>query len=188
MVAIELLAFCGLAVYVCQTIRTNNLTQEALRLTKRQFIQEQRPYIWLMNALGSPRFILNGNNPSSDAGQVVWDYHFTNYGKTPAIDIDLQQFIKLGDGPFVKSYGNYSSNKGAPLPPTKDDWDTVISELGIPANRFSELLKAEIPNGISIKAVFHYADLAGGKYETGFCLNRLNSGAIGYCREGNYVK
>jgi hypothetical protein len=45
--------------------------------------------------------------------------------------VEFQQFIKPGDGPFVESHRDYRTCKGAPLPPTEDDFDTVASEQGV---------------------------------------------------------
>jgi hypothetical protein len=182
---VEFLAFIALVFYTCETRRTNNLTQEALSVSGDQFRQEQRPYIWLTNSLVSPEFIRQSGNPRSPAGQIIWGYHFTNYGRTPALGIEFEEFMKLGDGPFIKTFMEPRQSIGAPLPPNKDDFSTVVSEPGITPTRFAQLVTSE---GISIKVVFRYTDAAHGKYEAGFCLNRLNAGAIGYCREGNYIK
>ena len=43
-------------------------------------------------------------------------------------------------------------------------------------------------DAIVIFGIISYTDSYGGKYETGFCLNHLRSGAVSYCKEGNYIK
>jgi hypothetical protein len=166
-----------------ETRSSNQIAQQALRQSQDRFWDEQRPYMWVTNVLGSPEFVRNG--PNSNTGQITWTYHFTNYGKTPALGIQYREFIKLGDNPFVPTYASRLEGVGAPLPPTKDDFDTVVSEPGITPAQLAQLLET---NGISIKVVFTYTDATARRYETGICLNRLNLGGISYCREGNYIK
>jgi hypothetical protein len=171
--------------------QANALTQKALRNARDNFRQDQRPYIWLTNELGSPRFVPFNNDPASGTGQAVWAYHFTNYGKTPASNIRFTEEIKVGDRPFAKTHAHDNRTResvGAPLPPNKTDFSMVISEPGITRAEFSLLMSVQSQKTISIRVVFRYTDNSIGQYETGICLQRLNAGAIGYCRDGNYIK
>jgi hypothetical protein len=168
---------------VAETRAANRIAEQSLQQAREDFWDEQRPYVWLTSATPPPDFIRNKKDPS--VGQIVWSYHFTNYGKAPALGIHFQQFMRLGDGPFKPSYGESGESIGSPLPPGKDDFDTIASDPGITPAQVSRLLDT---SGISIKVVFKYTDATARKYETGFCLNRLNLGAVGYCRDGNYIK
>lgn len=73
---IEVLALVGLAFYVGETRRTNNLTQIALKDTQDNFIKDQRPYIW-SSALKT--------NPMKAGEKLSAHVFFANYGKTPAL-------------------------------------------------------------------------------------------------------
>ena len=65
----------------------------------------------------------------------------------------------------------------------------MISDPGILKPEFDRLLSVtNVGETISVIMHFDYADAAGTRYETGMCLKRLNAGAIGYCRDGNYIK
>jgi hypothetical protein len=112
---LEVAGLLLLSFYTYEARYANQLTREA-----------RRPYIWLTNnGLGSPQFILNANK--TGLGQVTWDWHYTNYGQSPAYNVTFLTFIKLGNGPFRPSYGQTKPDVGAPLPPNKDDFSTVIS-------------------------------------------------------------
>jgi hypothetical protein len=100
--------------------------------------------------------------------------------------MQFQQYIKVGDKPFTLAYGAKGWGVGAPLPPTKDDFATVVSEPGSGRDEFTRLLG--INESVSIRGVIQYSDSYDGQYETGFCLDRLPTGAIMNCREGNYIK
>ena len=95
---IALVIYTGVTIFVArESNRANNIASDALRLSRDNFRQDQRPYIWLTGDLGSPRFIPPLVQPESIVGQVIWTFHFTNYGKTPAYNIRYQKYIKMGD-------------------------------------------------------------------------------------------
>jgi hypothetical protein len=171
----------GFTIYFLSRQQEN--TVKALNLTRDHFQQEQRPYLWVTNNLGSPAFVPNPKTPA--AGQVIWTYHFTNYGKTPAYKIRFVQYMKLGDGPLVQSYGEPSQSIGAPLPPNKDDFSTIVSEP-ITQQQFLEFSNG--PGGITMQAHFSYTDGFGGSYVTHLCARRTNAGSITYCKEGNDIR
>lgn len=163
--------------------------QQANRDARDRFREEERPYVWLTsNGLGAPEFIPAASNPSSPSGQVIWTWHYTNYGKTPAFNIRWHQYMSIDGKPFVQSYGAPPrGDVGSPLPPTQDVFTTVVSRPGYTREQVARAL-AVGGKGISISVRMDYTDGAGGKYETEICLRRLNTGAISYCTTGNYIR
>lgn len=162
--------------------RSANVAQAAVSQTRDQFRQDQRPFVWLTNDLGQPEFV---PKPGTPTGQVVWDWHFTNYGKTPAYGIRFRQYFKVGNE-FRPGFGSTEQpGIGSPLPPTKVNFSTNVSDP-INADEFSRLI--DLDQAIAIRIVMEYTDAYGGKYESGFCLERLRTKAITYCQDGNYVK
>ena len=151
-----------------------------------RFQQDERPYVWTTTTgLGAPQFV---PTPDKSTGQVIWTWHFTNYGKTPAYNVRFRQYISIDGGPFVESYGTPNDgDKGGPLPPTQDIFDTVVSKPGITPAEVSHAIGIS-GKGVTIKIRVTYTDSALEMYETGICLTRLNTGAIAYCREDNYIK
>ncbi|MGA2816101.1 MAG: hypothetical protein ABSE67_07350 [Xanthobacteraceae bacterium] len=57
--------------------RQAKASEDALELIRQDFIADERPIIWLTNDAPGIALI----QPS---GQIVWNYYYTNYGKTPA--------------------------------------------------------------------------------------------------------
>ena len=147
-----------------------------------RFRKDERPYL-AETPKSTERPEFHPTDPAMD-GQIEWNYHFSNFGKTPGYHIHSEQFIKLGHGPFVSSYGEPKHRGETILPPTGDNLITVIS-APMPKQQFERLLS--ISGGIQIKIRFFYRDSYGTDYETGICETRLNTGAISYC-EGNYIK
>lgn len=74
---------------------------------------------------------------------------------------------------------------GAPLPPNKDDFTTVVSRPGISQEQFTKLMQTD--DAIDIFGEITYHDSYGEKYETTFCLSHLFTGAIKYRKEGNGI-
>lgn len=163
-------------------IESATTLKTALQTVRENFRTEQRPVIWLTN-IGTPEFILG--NPTDNSGQIVWSWHMTNYGKTPALHMLFRQFMQI-ENRIESSYHDPTQSVGAPLPTYKDDFSTVISRPGISADEFKRL--AETDRFIGISGNITYDDIYGAKYETTFCLLHLRSGAIGYCKEGNDIK
>ena len=178
-VGLGIIGVAALGIYYCQL----KATQSAIALTRTQFAKEQRPYVWqTAQTTAPPTFHANPKDPSS--GQVTWDWHMTNYGKTPANGVSFTQEIKLGNESYVNSYGETGKDIGNPQAPGGDTFDTVISKP-IKKDELDKLLAMN--DGISIRIVIWYSDADGSTYESGICLSRTNAGSITYCKEGNYI-
>jgi hypothetical protein len=152
-----------------------------LKSNQDQFRIEERPIIWATNNLGSPVFVRSG--------QVVWTWTITNYGKTPAHEIRIFSFMKIGNRPWEPQFTLKDSDKpeiGAPIPPGKEDFGTVVSGPGVTEEEFKRI--QTIDHYVSIRVRIEYQDSFGGHYETSLCFRTLVSGAINYCRGDAYIK
>jgi hypothetical protein len=162
----------------------------ALTLARDNFRREQRPYIWF--TLAGAGQIEFHQTPRTDppSGQILWTFHITNYGRSPAYGFQhVREEIKIGDSPFKVIWQREykTGGQGTVIPPTKDDFATVVSDPGIALSEFNRLLG--IDNSIQVRVRMNYSDGDGFLYETGFCESRLtNGGSIKYCDEGNYIK
>lgn len=156
--------------------------QRAVDLTAKNFVIEQRPYLWLGDNLGSPAI---WNDPDGKA-QIYWSWFFTNYGKTPANDMSYRTFISLGGAAFKPSFktkDDSSADLGAPVTPNKaGDHATVISEQ-IGPDAATTFLTTD--HGVRIAGIITYKDAYGNIYETDFCLGKLKTGDIAYERPSN---
>jgi hypothetical protein len=166
-------------------VTSASTAEDALKNARENFRSEQRPIIRLTNDLGAPAFVPNPKK-ADNTGQIVWDWRFTNYGRTPALHITYRHFMRIGNS-TEESYGAQAPSVGAPLPTGKTDYTTVISKPGIGQSDYNQLLSS-IDDPIGISGTILYFDVYGEKYETTFCLTRLVTGAIGYCKEGNDIR
>ena len=164
-----------------QMVKTADNT---LKTAKEQFRRDQRPYLAQTSRSSEPpHFILTPGNPSQ--GQIIWNWHMSNYGKTPADHVTFTQEISLDGGPFVPSQGEIVPNVGPPMAPTTDVNDSVISKP-IQTSEFDRLMKTT--DGIIIRIKIGYSDLEGTPYETGLCISHTNYGSLTYCKKDNYVR
>lgn len=166
-------------------VKSASTAEDALKNARENFRSEQRPIIWLTNNLGAPQFIPNLKK-ADGTGQIVWDWHFTNYGKTPALHLTYHDFMRIENN-TEESHGATGPSIGAPLPTGKDDFATVVSHPDISQNEFNRLMNS-IDNPIAISGSIVYFDAYGQQYETTFCLTRLLTGAVQHCKEGNDIK
>ncbi len=174
----------GLTVWqACLNRKLAITAADTLKTTKEQFQRDQRPYLaQTSKSSEAPQFILKPDDPSH--GQIMWNWHMTNYGKSPADHVTFSQEISLDGEPFVPSFGETVPNVGPPMAPTTDVYDSVISRP-IEKAEFERLVK--LTNGIVIRIKIDYSDLEGTPYETGLCLTRTNFGSLTYCKKDNYV-
>jgi hypothetical protein len=150
----------------------------------REIHAEQRPVIWVgTNQVGAPRFVIN---PLTGAGQIVWTFHFSNFGKSIVARGTGKMFLKVGDKDFERSFEQDKSGIViVPIVPSEDVFTSVISRPGITNAQFEALLLRD--KAIQLKAVFDYADPSGSQYESVVCLAHLRTGAILYC-DGGYIR
>lgn len=159
--------------------------QQAISQTGDQFRQEERPIVWVTNDLENPRFVQFAGHPT---GQIIWKWSYTNYGNMPADNVHYFQEIKLGNGPFVECYGEpKKGDASAPLPPNKVDFTDAVSQPGISSEDGDRLVN-HTDHGVTIRVHIHYTDPSGFPYETVFCLSNLQTKAVNYCRNDNYIK
>jgi hypothetical protein len=163
-------------------VKSAGAAETALQLTK----QEQRPIIWLTNNVDTPHFKAAPPPSDSTAGQIVWDWHYTNYGKTPALHVSFHNFMVI-ENKREESFGAPPEGKvTAPVPPGKDDFSAAVSRPGITPEESARLVKTD--QAIGIEGEITYYDASGTLYQTTFCLRHLASGAILYCPKGNDIK
>jgi len=80
-----------------ETAKAANAAVTANNDAPDRFRQDERPYIWLTNDLGQPSFLQRPEWKKEEGGYIVWDWHFTNYGKSPAYNITFRQGMTIGD-------------------------------------------------------------------------------------------
>jgi hypothetical protein len=125
--------------------------------------------------------------PGKTAGQIIWDWHYTNYGRTPAVNVRFVHYIRLGNSARKKSYLEPEmTSLGPPLTPNKVDFATVVLDPDVSADDANKWLHTD--EAIEISGDILYSGISGGSYRTTFCISKLALSAIKYCPEGNDIK
>jgi len=185
---LEKLTLIILAIYTGITLILAILNGIVIRDSRKHFAKDQRPYIWLGNNVGSPEFWRPPRSTEPE-GYVAWAWHYTNYGKTPARDVKLNQSMQIGDNALAKARTfDGPEHTLPPLPPTKDDFSSSISKSKISPQEFQRLMTTD--NTIVVYGHFTYTDASGERYETGFCIYHLQLGPVSYCPDSgsNYIR
>jgi len=188
-------------IYAGLTAWQAHTTQMIANLTRAQFQQDQRPYIWLKE-WGEPKFLPLHNDPTGQTGQVVWDWSFTNLGKAPALNVAYLEAYSLDGKPARYSLGYDAAERdayindgkqimyspvaiGTTMPtrghllfPSDVSHSSIFSGV-ITKQEFSRLLT--VSYGIKIIIRMRYTDAYGNVYMNDVCAARLNSGGISVC-------
>jgi hypothetical protein len=153
---------------------------DTLKAMQDQFNIDERPYVWMSKDQNQIEYF-------ETAKQIAWKWQYTNDGKTPANNIRIWQYMRIGDRdiPAMGPLPIY----GGPLPPGKDDFATVISDPVITIDQWEKIIKMD--NSIQIRIRISYTGLTSAiQGETKFCSSRLSSQAVAFCDvpDGNYIK
>jgi hypothetical protein len=162
--------------------KTNRLTQDSLNNAKNQFRQDQRPYIWIANGNNNPAMVTFKNT-----SQIAVTITYTNFGKSPAVDLQGTWDIETGIDAYqkIKTRKHLSPPSGI-VPTGKEDFFTAVTPALTGPEVAADL---NIPfGGVVVFARWQYLDLTRHRYETELCLSRNNSGTWRYCSEHSKTK
>ncbi len=206
---LEVLAFLGLLAYVCETRKTNNLTQRALENSKiqfaqsqdvsktqfnqaqstswKQFVTDQRPYVWLTNDLGP--FTIASHSSGNTSEKLAFNFHFTNYGKSPAIYCRSEGRIVFGKNAENTIYFRSLDPKGGTIiPPRKDAFNTAWSDSPVDPALLTRIQTAGTIEYVTVSEYIQYSDTSGNTYSSEFCLQRNPGPGITFCKDHNSIK
>jgi hypothetical protein len=167
--------------------------QSSLEDARGNFRKDQRPYIWLSGQVRDfkPGFF---TEPFADPtfGYVVWPFHYTNYGRSPAYRVRYTAYVHILGvrPPDTKVSPMFDALKsGPPVPPNIDGIVEARSKTQIEEMAF-QYMGTKGGRELIMFAVFKYADSIGGgsEYETGICLQQMRFHQIEYCDCCNYIK
>jgi hypothetical protein len=138
--------------------------------------RDQRPDITLTDKVNQPYFLaVGGPLGKVGLGELIWNWEFINLGKSRAIGLKIDEFIRLEDGPFKRTYGVKGPGFSGDVSPGRTNFAT-ISSGPILEDYANSLLKKSF--GVSFLMTFEYKDLLGNKYQTAVCVSRYESGAM----------
>lgn len=169
-------------------------TGESILITRDNFRQDQRPFIWLSDKNeppAGPQLAAFQQQDGTTANYLVWNIHYSNYGKTPARGATMAVGMAAGNVPrqAINAPVRFDEEKRLPpIPPNKDDFTTVTLRDRITEPQFRELMGLD--EAIVARLLIKYSDSSGLKYETRICVTHLRSGAMEYCgaKGENYIR
>jgi hypothetical protein len=191
---LELLTFAVVSVYAALTYWMAKSTEAQVRLTRDQFIKDQRPYVWITR----PQF-----EPLEDGRYAAGRITFKNLGKSPALHIrnDLSGILigpnalKEADAFFAgpeRSQFIFTGPLAPPLlPENPQDPDSYVS---VSPQQLHEVSKSDIEwakrndRGEVIVGIVGYRDMAGNSYESEYCIVNYLDGRTSYCPTHNDLR
>jgi len=192
---IEVLALIGLVFYVCETKRTNNLTQQALTNARKNFAKDQRPYVWPARIEAAPLKLKE---------KVSANIYFINYGKTPAIKEhstgkilvfynktiveQIDNFFETFDETKVAGGSEIIVPPGIPTDPKQSQsFATTYSDV-IPTTQAAMDLVTKTDGSFAVVGVVTYFDSDGTHYRSDYCMMHLANGLLAWCEKHNAIR
>ena len=95
----------------------------------------ERPIVWLSNVRSQPFFV--PATVPSDKGRIFWDFGWTNFGKSPAVEVQFTRTILTG----IESFKMPPLASGAPIAPTQYDQTRANSQSDLSQTDFETLMR-----------------------------------------------
>jgi hypothetical protein len=187
---IEVIGVAVIVIYTSVTIGLWYSSSEANRLTRENFMKEQRAYV----VIDQPK---DSNIVYMRVGEKVrWDIQFINFGKTPAIHMGTDKGIWLGSNAMNEMEQFFSKlPRAAPhngegglfLPPIIGDggrntpgfqYTSIVSESAFSSD--DEVFGRTHDKAVVIAGRTWYQDMDGNPHYTDFCDFVIMTGAIGH--------
>ena|ERR1700722_5897551 len=206
---VEILALLGLAFYTLETHCTNSLTKSALEVSRsqfaqsqisskkqfdqaqsaaaKQFITDQRPYVWITNDIGP--FSIAPHSTGNTSDRLAFNFHYTNYGKSPAINCQTEARIIFGQNAASKiSFPPLDSQTGTIVPPGKEAYNTAWSDSPVSPALLARIQTAGVIESVTVTGYIQYSDTSGNVYSSKFCLERNPGPGMAFCKSHNSIR
>jgi hypothetical protein len=171
----------------CEMKRSVGQAQDALKTAREQFAKDERPYIWLANDSAGPFTVAALPGPLHD--HLALNYRYTNYGKTPAVNVVAvaRLYFVADPGKIVLDDTQSLPSVGPILPTGKVDYSTAFSDAPIDAKTYKALGTRGAIVFVVIAGVIRYSGMDGTAYTTEFCLERNPERGFAYCPVHNAI-
>jgi hypothetical protein len=188
---VEKLTLVVVAVYAGVTIWQASLTRTAIADAREHFVKDQAPYIWV-----TPQPpVVNLNE------QFRWDVHYSNYGRSPALNV--RRCVNAAYGARGFSYLSTLPQPSFSAKECTDAQDSPVASVSVVPPGFpsfstslskDRLTQTDIDTikateaGAFVWGIIAYDDSSGHSYEAIFCSFRFISGAISDCPKYNFIR
>jgi hypothetical protein len=170
------------------SIRGFEVSKSSFEMAKKQFVIDQRPYLWVKPQ--SPVI--------EDKKNLSWSIEVINYGKSPALNVKSCILGWWGseapihvnapppdlDSPECKATTQFSMV----IPPQGDVYTSPSLGSALTPDQLEKI--RSLDRGLLIHGRTQYTDSMGNTYESAFCTDRLANGAVESCGDNtsNYIK
>lgn len=162
--------------------RAVDIANTALTQSKNQFVQDERPYVWITDN------IQLGETSSSDPiapNRIAVNYDILNYGKSPALNVQMVANIAVGDkAERQTALKAFNKSGGSIMPPTKGANASAISDTPPYPNFHTYGDKHKIV----VYGRIRYNDLYGNVYISDWCLAYVGAIHPSNCPDRNRMK
>jgi hypothetical protein len=164
---------------------TAKTAREALALGRTSLIQDRRPYVLSATI----------EEPTLKIGEAIkWNFTYTNFGKSPAIDVISKSRILWGKDAlgtvapdFFKRMRPLAGEKHGTLIPQGQNYSlTAQSDRILNRSMLEEVTKSD--GALVLLVRLEYLDSSGNEYFTNVCTHRLKTGALADCGRYNSFK
>ena len=183
--------------------------QEAVSLARSNFIVDQRPYVLTNGIIPEANTARDQNGHFSVGQRVFWNFYYSNYGRSPAVNFTIRSRLFHGPGamhdasrwlmslphPLKPGSANGTLPPGGP-PPSQPGQPQPGVGVGQGFSSVHSLLPLTKENvdyifghdwSIVVIGRLQYRDLPGNLYWTDFCASIFLTGAINLCPEHNEI-
>jgi hypothetical protein len=170
----------------------NQTSRDFATLTKKQFAQDQRPYLWLEH--GSGKNMTLGREPplaGFNAGKLFSNIWIKNYGKSPAIRVHSYAYIsiKLPNPEYDVNWKKFSeAGAGAIHPPGDDFFITARTDETVPPDFIAKMGMDSNNTVLAIHIRLVYYDESGNRYESVICMAGQANGIPKSCNVEGKIK
>ncbi len=165
-----------------------SVAAQSVAQTRDQFLKDERPYVWTVQ----------DEIPHVKLGEVVtWNFHYTNFGKSPAIGVAIRCQVRLAAHKTPELKNMYApihvpgfEYEGVIVPPNNSvNWTSCFSKEQITTDDLQ--LMNRYDGGIKLLIIFEYYDIGWQKYVSQVCFmtRRPNAGSLtAPCLAENKIK
>ena len=169
----------------------------ALTQSREQFIEDERPYMWMDTSKGLGPFSIEPPGMGDNAGKVRIDIEVKNFGKSPALKVHSFGYISVtGSDPendirWPQMKGKFIAVGGGVYPPEDTFFKSVRSDEvadPITAQFINARTASTTKTPITLHLRIEYFDRSGTKYVSEIC-ERMQANHVSVrCQDHNQIK
>jgi hypothetical protein len=167
---------------------------EALIQSKKQFVQDERPYLWNdeEKSTSAGGCTIDKPGSGSNTGKLNCMLWFKNFGKSPAIKVHSFAYISIDVADPMNDihWDRFPLTGGAIYPPNGFFFKNARSKNPVDPSslRTTHTANPEVPNLFAIHVLIEYFDQSGTRYTSEMCELQQANGVTKICDKHNEIR